>query len=265
MKENINIQKNEKKLRKEFFKNFSKTLSDVKYEKSGLKDMFFKYIDNNPRYFIDKEQKETYFRGLTETGVLKDFVYENNKNDYFETEYKYYKYNYEDDDEYDEDELEQISKAEEKNYYLCCDLENARNSFCGIGTKKIKCRLNKLAKVNNIAKYVRMLLEVEDINIQAKKYYGKFKDKNYERKEEELIKLLNYALDNDFKCGVNSCNDYKTSKIAYFELPNEEQISFHCNVYGDYPKYEKEWDGKINSTLQKLEQYIKDNFCEILK
>ena len=37
-----------------------------------------------------------------------------------------------------------------------------------------------------------------------------------------------------------------------------------CNI-NNYPKYEKEWDGLVNSTLNKLEESIQINFPEICK
>jgi hypothetical protein len=57
-----------------------------------------------------------------------------------------------------------------KNNELIYQLQSSRENFCGIGTNKIKRRLNKLSKTDIIAKSIRLLLEIEDCNIQAKKY-----------------------------------------------------------------------------------------------
>lgn len=43
----------------------------------------------------------------------------------------------------------------------------------------------------------------------------------------------------------------------YFDLPLGNQISFHSTVKRNIPAYEKEWDGLVNSTLDKLEKEIK--------
>ena len=44
----------------------------------------------------------------------------------------------------------------------------------------------------------------------------------------------------------------------YYELPNGQQISFHCTLRDTtkIPLYEKEWDRLENSTYQKLEYAI---------
>lgn len=53
-----------------------------------------------------------------------------------------------------------------------------------------------------------------------------------------------------------------TGNIVYFELPDCEQISFHCTFKNpkELPRYEKEWDRKVNSTLGKLETAISKNY-----
>ena len=63
-----------------------------------------------------------------------------------------------------------------KNSLLVEDLEDLRTDALGIGTNKIKRRLNKLAKEDNIAKIIRLMIEIEDVNILAKKYYGKYRN-----------------------------------------------------------------------------------------
>lgn len=87
---------------------------------------------------------------------------------------------YWDEDPYfDPEAYDRIQKAKAKNASLVRALSYARDTFCGLGTRKVKLQLNKLAKESKEAEYVRRLLEVEDINIQAKankwhKYKQKF-------------------------------------------------------------------------------------------
>lgn len=55
-------------------------------------------------------------------------------------------------------------------------------------------------------------------------------------------------------------------KQNYFELPcTNAQISFHMNLDKNelekYPKYEKEWDCEVNSTINKLEECILELYC----
>jgi hypothetical protein len=67
-------------------------------------------------------------------------------------------------------------KARQKNNKLKEQLEHYRDNICGIGTNKLKRRLNRLAKTNDLAKAVRIALEIEDVNVQAK-HAGYYADK----------------------------------------------------------------------------------------
>ncbi len=67
------------------------------------------------------------------------------------------------------------------------------------------------------------MMEIEDINIQAKEAYGKYRDKKYKMKV-DLISDLNSSQ----MIGVN--------------------------------KYDRDWDGLVNSTIIKLEKYLKENY-----
>lgn len=81
-----------------------------------------------------------------------------------------------------------------KNAELINILQEKRNSFCGIGTNKIKRRLNKLSKTDYVAKAIRLLLEIEDKNIQAKNSYSKYKDKIYNKKYELIHELIDMCV-----------------------------------------------------------------------
>ena len=76
-------------------------------------------------------------------------------------------------------ELEKYEKAQEeyeerqfkiavRDETLIWQLANSRKNFCGVGSRKIKLLLNKLAKTDNLAKAYRIALEAEDKNISAK-------------------------------------------------------------------------------------------------
>ena len=140
------------------------------------------------------------------------------------------------------------------------DLAYARNNFCGIGTRKTKMRLNKLAKNGDtLAKAYRLALEAEDKNITAKQTYFDYADKVYALKEQNIKELAELCIQESWEFGKQK-SDVKDAKyIIYFDLPNCDQISFHTNLdCSEYPSYEKEWDGKICSTLQKLEKTISE-------
>lgn len=82
-------------------------------------------------------------------------------------------------------------KAEEKNRKLVRSLMDSRENFCGIGTRKVKLLLNKKVKEGDkLAELYRTALEIEDQNIQAKKTYGKYRQKTYDVKYYYIEKLV---------------------------------------------------------------------------
>ena len=157
-------------------------------------------------------------------------------------------------------EYEKIQNSRNNKYDLIDQLDDKRSTFCSIGTNKIKRRLNKLAKTDVIAKTTRLLLETEDCNILAKKCYGIYQEKIYRKKSKLILQLIDIFKENKWIYGRNNSEVPGATDIVYFELPNCEQISFHDNLpeFYFYPEYEKEWDGKVNSTLLKLEKFINE-------
>lgn len=152
--------------------------------------------------------------------------------------------------------------AKEKNRLLIKQLSNKRGEFCGLGTRGIKCLLNTLSKTNILAKVFRVALEIEDLNIQAKKNYY-YKEEIYFHKSEKIDELIELCKKNNIVYGIQDSDVFDTNSIIYFELPECEQISFHNNFKRnrtDLPKYEKEWDGKINTTLPKIEEALLKQF-----
>lgn len=141
-----------------------------------------------------------------------------------------------------------------------------RNNMCGIGTRKLKLFLNKKLKEGDLnAQIFRIALEIEDYNIQAKKAYGEYKDKIYYSKECAILALIEIFRDNGLCYGYQKSDSYSTKNVIFFELPNTEQISFHINAdLPNYvPLYDKEWDGKINSTLDKIEDGLLKTYEKI--
>lgn len=159
--------------------------------------------------------------------------------------------------------------AIKKNRDLSYQLDDMRENFCEIGTRKTKLFLNNLVKSGEKrAELYRIALEIEDENIVAKRYWGKYRRQHYEKKSLLILKLIALCKE----CGINTYGyqekcGLETSHIIYFDLPNCEQISFHCTLpnISNIPKYEGEWDGKINSTLPKLENAINSVYGELIK
>jgi hypothetical protein len=167
-----------------------------------------------------------------------------------------------------EDKLikDKISEANYKNYLLVDNLEKFRTEGLGIGTNKIKRRLNKLSKDNKIAGIIRLVIEIEDVNILAKKYYGEYRDKKYGQKQMLLEKLINIYKESGYVFGYHDSDVKPAVCILFFELDDDfEQVSWHSTVgYNNIRKYDKDWDGKENSTYPKLLNYIEKKFPEII-
>lgn len=162
-----------------------------------------------------------------------------------------------------------IKKLIDKNNDLISYLDRNRNEFLSIGTNKTKRRLNKLSENDKIAKAIRLALEIEDKNIQAKKYYGKYKDKIYDQKYIFIKQLIDLFKTTDWIYGKQKSDVRDTNYIIYFEIPFTEQISWHVSLFEnnnikEIPNYTKEWDKKINSTLKKLEEVIKNKYSKII-
>jgi len=146
------------------------------------------------------------------------------------------------------------------------DLKAARNYACGIGTRKVKLRLNKLAASDPLALAVRIALEIEDANLMAKRYGGSYRDRYYRRKQELICELITVFKHQEWTFGVHPRELRFGRGVIYFEIPGCEQISFHYDHEGgDLPIYEKDWDRKEGSTLTKLFDFIKRQFLAPVK
>jgi len=151
----------------------------------------------------------------------------------------------------------------------------------GIGQRKIKLFLNKKIKAGDkIADLYRTALEIENCNINAKKYrntmYHSYKDNLYDQKEELLKDLLQKCFDYNKEAetplvyGYQHASNYSTNMLLYFDLPGVRQISFHCNITKKEmpegtPEYTREWDEEVNSTLFKIEEAINERYKEDLE
>lgn len=172
-----------------------------------------------------------------------------------------------------------IERARLKNEELCQQFKAYKTSFCnGLGFRKIKLRLNKLAVNNPLAKAIRLLLEIETTNAQAKEdknkgYINVFfqhttQEMLYYKKSNLIKELVTVCNDNKYEFGVQLKDGHETNAIIYFDLPNTKQVSYHVTLSNEeieqYPKYTKEWDGEENSSFTKIEESIQINFPEII-
>lgn len=149
-----------------------------------------------------------------------------------------------------------------RRYELIEQLKEKRNNYCGLDTRNVKLLLNKLSKTDPVAMVYRYLLEAEDYNIKAKDTYGEYSDKCYNKKSEFIDKSVEVCRQNNFSFGITKSDVPGVSHIIYFDIPGCEQISFHTTLNNpqDYPSYNKEWDGIVNSTLAKIESAIMERY-----
>jgi hypothetical protein len=143
-------------------------------------------------------------------------------------------------------------------------LSNARNHYCGIGTRRTKLGLNKLAKTSIYAGALRLALEIEDKDLTAKKYHGgdvggySYSQIAYLDKHDGILKLIEVCKSEGWTFGVQKSEVFGASHVIYFDIPGVEQISWHFTPPSkhDLPAYSGVWDRKENSTLLKLEAAI---------
>lgn len=87
-------------------------------------------------------------------------------------------------------------------------LIQARTEFAGVGTRKAKLALNKLAKTDVCAQALRTALEIEDANLTAKRYFGgdcggyTYADINYIKKSEQIEALIGICKSEGWVYGV---------------------------------------------------------------
>lgn len=133
-----------------------------------------------------------------------------------------------------------------KNNNLIGELSALRKTALGIGTRKLKIRLNKLT--NPLAKAYRIALEIEDKSVQAKSCYGKYRKRLYDVKQKLILDLASVFEEQEWVYGKQEQEGLETHSIIYFDMPNCGQISFHCNLPFHIPEYVNEWIGKQDKT-----------------
>jgi hypothetical protein len=138
-----------------------------------------------------------------------------------------------------------------------------RNEYAGVGTRRVKLRLNKLVKTSVLAKALRIALETEDKNLTAKKYHGgdiagyTFDQINYFAKHDGIAELIEICKVEGWRFGVERSDVRGATHVIYFHLPGVEQISWHFTPKEEaLPTYDGVWDQQKNSTLKKLEPAI---------
>ena len=100
------------------------------------------------------------------------------------------------------------------NFELIMQLKQARTDFCGIDTRNIKLLLNRLSKKGDrVAKLLRILLQAEDENIQAKK--GWKSEWHYKQKYLLVIEASELARSLGIIYGIQKTDNYSANSIMY--------------------------------------------------
>ena len=142
-------------------------------------------------------------------------------------------------------------------------LVQARVEFAGIGTRKVKLALNKLAIADPYAHALRVALEIENVSLTAARYFGgdcggqTYAEIAYLKKGENIEVLIGIFESQGWVFGVLPSDVNQTADIIYFDIPGVGQLSWHYSPPEPLPVYPGEWDGKENSTLPKLDQAIR--------
>jgi hypothetical protein len=155
-----------------------------------------------------------------------------------------------------------IENAFRKNQELIRDLKDYRKNALGIGTNKIKRRLSKID--SPLSKALRLALDIEDVNIQAKDTWGEYRERKYDMKRNLITQLIILFEENKWIYGRGKSDVADTTHIIYFDIPETDQISWHCDLSDSIKEYPGEWDGIKNSTLKKLFESIEKNYSKII-
>ncbi|MGM9804015.1 MAG: hypothetical protein ACI308_07555 [Muribaculaceae bacterium] len=144
-------------------------------------------------------------------------------------------------------------------------LKNYRESALGIGLRRVVADMKKIVKANkhNVeARIVYMLLQTEFANMSAKRLHHR-KDVIYERKTLLLENMSSLLADAGWKYGISYVTGKNASFIVYVYLPNDVQLSWHCNEYHlmySFPEINCQWDGQVCMTMEKILTYIATHY-----
>ena len=136
-------------------------------------------------------------------------------------------------------------------------LEKTREkTIFGLTSRQLKLKLNKLGKTDDYILLIRKLYEIEDVNNYAKKYppYSKYVTRYYETKNNLLKECYKMAVELEMVSGVGKDDKSHIDQVIYFDLKETGlQISWHFkDIHITDVVYSKKWDGKINTTYDKI-------------
>lgn len=158
-------------------------------------------------------------------------------------------------------------KSNAQNEVNLAKLDIFKKEACGIGLRKVIKKMSKMAKISKDSetKLLSLLLETEYANLSAKQHNGNLKKLIYERKANLLYQMAFYLKKLGWKYGINDEAGKNACYLVYIYLPNNVQLTWHCNeydIYKCYPFIDAEWDGQICMTMDKLLSYINNKYFQ---
>ena len=161
-------------------------------------------------------------------------------------------------------------KSSEQNVISLEKLEQFDNDALGVGLRKVISTMKKQTRrsKDKTLKLLTLLLETEFANLSAKSHGKSLKRVIYERKSLLLSELSELLNNTDWKYGYNDNSGKNANYIIYIYLPNGVQLSWHCNDYTTaitFPYIESEWDGKVCATMEKIIDYIGNNYSNLFQ
>ena len=132
---------------------------------------------------------------------------------------------------------------------------------------RVKAKAERMKNGDIIAQSYRLVLELQDTNLVAKRQHGGYRDQAYEKKRNLLKELIGLCREHGWVYGYQSSSVIGVDSVIYFELPDMEQISFHTRMRelgGGIPPYPKPWNGKENYTLIAIEQAIMSRYGDAI-
>lgn len=156
-------------------------------------------------------------------------------------------------------ELKCVSNSQNKTSLQ--KLDTFKENACGIGLRKVIQKMKKLSKMTDDieVKAVLLLLETEFANLSAKRRSGWHRKKIYERKTLLLLHLAGILEHLGWRHGVNCETGKNANYLVFVYLPNDVQLTWHCNeyqIYVSYPDIDAHWDGQVCMTMEKILTYI---------
>lgn len=163
---------------------------------------------------------------------------------------------------------EMLKKSNAQNELNLSKLACFKKNACGIGLRKVIRKMKKLAKITKCSetKLLTLLLETEYANLSAKQHKGELKGIIYERKSILLYRMAGYLKTLGWKYGINDEAGKNACYLVYVYLPNNVQLTWHCNeyyLYKCYPSIDATWDGQVCMTMEKILSYINEKYFSV--